>query len=267
MTKKTISLFLLFLTNANASELDLGIGLSGLSYPDYVGSNNQNNLLIPYPYISYRSEKLKIDNEGVQHKLYSTNGFILKLSLSGTLPIKSSGVREGMDDLNAAGEIGPSLLYNVYRHNAFYIKAELPIRAVLSTDLKSIDYHGHIYEFKTTFGLKNKKGDLFEIETGPVWANSKYHNYLYGVESKFTTKSRPKYESKGGYSGYKTSIGFSKSFDSFEVGAFARHYTINGSSFSKSPLIEKNSALYGGFFIAYIFDKTFSNKVKEWVEK
>jgi len=123
-----------------------------------------------------------------------------------------------------------------------------------------------LFTSKTTFGFKNSHGDLIELETGPVWADARYHNYLYGVASDFATTNRPQYEATGGYSGYKTSIGLVKSFKNIELGAFARHYSLIHSRFSKSPLKEKNSALYGGFYLAYIFDKSFSNKVKEWVE-
>jgi len=125
MKKNLIRVLLIATTLTEASELDLGIGFSGLSYPDYVGSSHQNNIIIPYPYIYYRSDKLQIDNEGLQRKLFSINDLTLKLSLSGTLPVESRGAREGMDDLDAAGEIGPSLLYNLYKNDAFYIKDHL----------------------------------------------------------------------------------------------------------------------------------------------
>jgi outer membrane protein len=222
---------------------------------------------MPYPYIAYSSENLKIDNEGVEHKLFSLEDLTLQLSLSGTLPVESTGAREGMSDLDAAGEIGPSLVYNLYKHDIFDIDIELPIRAVLSTNLKSVEYHGIIYKLKTLVKFKNDKGDTFEIETGPVWADSRYHNYLYGVEDKFVTSSRAKYKAKGGYSGYQTAIGLVKNFKHFKVGAFVKHYSLRSSSISDSPLKERNSALYSGFFLAYIFDKGFSNKVKEWVER
>jgi len=267
MKKQFITILLILLTQTEASELDLGIGISGISYPDYIGSEHQNNLFMPYPYITYSSENLKIDNEGVQKQLFSLKDLTLKLSLSGTLPVESTGARVGMPDIDAAGEIGPSLVYSLFKHDILDIDIELPIRAVLSTDLKSVDYHGVIYELKTLFKFKNDKGDSFEIETGPVWADSRYHNYLYGVEDKYVTSSRAKYKAKGGYSGYQTAIGLVKNFKHFKVGAFAKHYSLRSSSIADSPLTERNSALYSGFFVAYLFDKGFSNKVKEWVEK
>ena len=55
---KKALLFLSCYLSINAAELDLGLGAGAMSYPDYLGSKNNNTLFIPYPYISYKSENL-----------------------------------------------------------------------------------------------------------------------------------------------------------------------------------------------------------------
>ena len=264
--KKQLRLFLTLSTLTYASELDLGLGMGNLYYPDYLGSNHTNNLVIPFPFIKYHSEKLNIDNDGIRQQLFSIDKLSVRLSMSGSLPVESSGAREGMDDLDPAGEIGSALVYTLYNDSAFNLTLNLPIRAVVSTDFEGIDYRGYLYEFKAEMEYESEDGYLFQLHTGGVWADERYNNYLYGVDQESVTSSRESYRAEAGYGGYKSSFGISKKFKKVWTGLFVRHYDLTNSSFSESPLKERNSAIYGGLFISYLFDKSFSDKVKEWVE-
>lgn len=257
--------FLCFAMSLHASTLDLGFGVGTMFYPDYLGSKNSNTLFIPYPYVSYKSDKLSIDREGLQQKLLHYDDFSLELSAGGSLPLKSSGIREGMHNLDPAVEFGPALLYTAYTDKTLSLKIDLPVRAVFSTDFKNIDYRGYIYELRGELEYKFNDYEL-QLHTGFVWANSRYNNYIYGVTSEEVTATRAFFNAKGGYEAYKTSLGFSKRFKKVWLGAFARHYSLNKSSISNSPLTEKKSALYGGVFVAYIFDDTLTRKIKNWLE-
>jgi len=220
-------------------------------YPDYLGSKNTNTLFIPYPYISYKSDKITLDREGLKQKFLKYGNFSLELSAAGSLPIESSGAREGMNDLDPALEIGPALIYTAYQDETLSFKIDIPLRAVLSTDFKNIDYRGYIYELRGELDYKFNEYEL-QFQTGFMWSDANYHNYLYGVETNDISKTRAFYEAKGGYTAYKTSIGLSKRFDNIWTGAFVRNYSLNKSSIKESPLVERNSALYGGLFVAYI---------------
>jgi outer membrane scaffolding protein for murein synthesis (MipA/OmpV family) len=263
MKKLLLSLFCFI--NVNASQLDLGLGGGAMFYPDYLGSKNNNVLFIPYPYISYQSDKLSIDREGLKQKFLKYGDFSLELSASGSLPIESSGAREGMQDLDPALEVGPALIYTAYQDKALSLKIDLPLRAVLSTDFKGLDYRGYIYELRGELEYKFNDYKL-QFHTGFMWADAKYHNYLYGVKAHDMTATRNAYKAKGGYTAYKTSLGLSKRFDNVWAGTFVRHYSLNQSSIENSPLKERNSALYGGIFVAYIFDDGFTRSIKNWLE-
>lgn len=266
MIKKQF-LILLYLTSiASTSELDLGLGGGALYYPNYLGAEDSSVLALPYPYIDYRSKKLKIDKDGLQQELFSIKGLTARISMSGSLPSKASKARDGMDKLDLAGEIGPALVYSLYEEGEFSIKLDLPIRAVVSTDFEGIDYRGYLYELKAKIEYKNEDDYLYQFHTGGVWGDSRYNNYIYGVEKKFVTPNRGFYNAEAGYSGYKTSFAISKKFKKVWAGAFIRHYDLNGVSFSDSPLLAKKSAIYSGIFVAYIFDKELSNKFKNWLE-
>ncbi len=262
--KKTLLLLTSFLS-LNASTLDLGMGGGAMFYPDYLGSKNSNTLFLPYPYISYKSDKLTIDREGLKQKFLRYGNFALELSAAGSLPLSSSGIREGMVDLDPALELGPALLYTVYQDEALSLKVDLPIRAVVSTDFKSLNYRGYIYELRGELEYKFNDYEL-QLHTGFVYSDSNYHNYLYGVGKNDVTNTRPFYEAKSGYTAYKTSLGLSKRFENIWAGAFVRHYNLNKSVITDSPLKEQNSALYGGIFVAYIFDDGFTRSIKNWLE-
>lgn len=255
----------LFLNTLNASELDLGMGAGVMSYPDYLGSDQNNLLYIPLPYVSYVSEDLEIDGNGVKAELFDINNLSLRLSLSGSIPVKSSGVREGMHDLDPSVEIGPALVYTLYDKDGLSFKIDTPIRAILSTDFKGVEYRGYIYDPKLSIEY-DIDGYNFQLHTGGVFADSRYHNYIYGVTANSVKEGRAYYEADSGYSGYKTSFGIEKKFKSLWLGGFIRHYSLTGSSFKDSPLVVKNSAIYGGLFMAYLFDKSYTDRIKNWIE-
>lgn len=266
VTKMKKLLLLLFcFMSINATELELGLGAGTMFYPDYLGSKNNNTLFIPYPYISYKSDKLNIDREGLKQKFLRYGDFSLELSASGSLPVESSGAREGMKDLDPAIEIGPALIYTAYKDDALSLKLDLPLRAVLSTDFQGVDYRGYVYELRGELEYKVNDYQL-QLHTGLMYSDSKYHNYLYGVSSNEITSSRASYQAKGGYTAYKTSLGLSKRFDNIWAGTFVRHYSLNQSSIENSPLKERNAALYAGVFVAYIFDDAITRSIKNWLE-
>ena len=267
MKKLCLLIPFVLLSNINASELDLGVGVATFSYPDYLGSDKDNTLIFPYPYVEYKSDTLEINNKGLKQDLFTIGDFTLQASLSGSLPAKSSGIRDGMPKLDPSGEIGPAIFYSVYTQNNTIIDLEFPLRAVLSTDFESIEYRGYIYEAKFRASYETENGYIFKMSTGAVWGDSRYHNYLYGVTSDMVKENRPFYKADAGYTGYKTSFGISKTFDNMIAGGFIRHYSLKESVIGDSPLKVKNSALYGSIYLSYIFDKELSNPIKKWLEE
>jgi outer membrane scaffolding protein for murein synthesis (MipA/OmpV family) len=263
---KKLLLITLCSLSLHTSELDLGMGAGVMFYPDYLGSDHTNALYIPFPYISYVSEDLEIDGSGVKAELFDINNLSLRLSLSGSVPVKSSGIREGMYDLDPSVEIGPALVYTLYDKEGLSLKIDAPIRAIISSDFKGADYRGYIYDPKLSIEYDFWDGYHFQLHTGGVFADSRYHNYLYGVKLRHSKKGRAYYKTDAGYSGYKTSMGIEKKFKNLWLGTFVRHYNLTGSIFRSSPLTVKNSAIYGGLFIAYLFDKSYTDRIKNWIE-
>jgi outer membrane scaffolding protein for murein synthesis (MipA/OmpV family) len=254
MLKKIIILITLssFLFSENYT-LEYGVGTGVLSHPNYIGSKSQSTLIFPYPFISLKYKDFTIDKNGIRQKLFNIDGLSGKLSAGGMLPSKSTGSREGMEDFDVTFELGPTIEYMFYKQNNFNFYCALPLRGVFSTDFRNIDYVGLISDPKLALNW-NINGYDFDLTTGPVFANSRYHEYYYGVSAEYVTPTRAYYKAKNGYSGYATSFGFSKRIDSsFWIGSYIKYYDLHDVVYDDSPLIESNHALFGGFSIAYIF--------------
>ncbi|MBN2768630.1 MAG: MipA/OmpV family protein [Campylobacterales bacterium] len=232
--------------------LDLGFGVGVLSYPDYIGSKSQSAVVSPYPFIVLKYKNLTIDRNGIQQKIFNVDGLNVKLSGGGMLPSDSTGAREGMKDLDATFELGPTIEYTIYKQDDIHFYCSLPLRAVFSTDFSSIDYVGLISDPKLILNWNISKYN-FDLSAGPVWADAHYHEYYYGVETRYVTPQRAYYKAKGGYSGFATAFGISKRVDSFWFGAFVKYYDLNGVVYEESPLLETDHAVFSGVAAAYIF--------------
>jgi len=252
------SLLLFFITTlalyAQEAKFEFGLGIGSLYYANYVGSKSTQTLTLPLPYVRYRGEYIRIDEDGFTGKLFGIDGLQLDMSVSGSLPASSddSGVRKGMPDLDLTGEVGPKLVYNIYEKGVSLLEFELDLRATLSTDYSSIAYRGVISNSQFKYSLNYSEFE-WTFRCGVLFTDADYNDYYYGVSSEYVTPTRALYETKSGYSGFRNRIGITYKKNNWWGGAFISHHDIRGTSFEDSPLVETKSALYLGASIAYIF--------------
>ena len=249
-----LSLSLLLSLFAKEPKLELGAGVASLFYPHYIGSKSTNFLTLPFPHIRYRGDYLTIDEDGIKEKIFGVDGLRLDLSMSGSLPASSEkgGVKEGMPDLDLTGEIGLQLIYNFFKKDIFKLELELPLRTVLATDYTSIEYVGLVSNPQLKYSLYYTNFE-WTLRTSLLFNDANYNNYYYGVKKIYETPQRSYYDSKGGFSGFKTRVGMTYQKDNWWVGAFFSYYNISNAVFSDSPLVETDSAFYTGASVAYIF--------------
>ena len=240
---------------------ELGAGIATLNAPYYRGSSSSRSYALPYPYLIYRGEYLNIDREGIRGWLYRSDSLNLDLSLAAGLPVPNgqNGPRHGMDKLDPTVEIGPSLEYRLWhsqdrRQNTWLY---LPLRSAFAI-ASPTTYQGWIFapylEWKRhDFG---RSGWTNSIAIGPLFSNSRYHNYFYGVTPPYSTASRPSYEASSGYSGSRLTLTSGKRFDQLWLSAFARLDTLKGATFSGSPLVESRSYHLIGVTLTWIFSRS-----------
>lgn len=239
---------------------ELGFGFSALAFPDYRGSDDSRAYLLPFPYIIYRGDIIKVDRSGVYSRLFETDRAHLDLSVDGSVPSDSSknSARQGMPDLDATFEIGPALEAWLWRSCSgdCELQFRLPVRAVFSTDFSSIDARGISTHPNLNFDIKDigpGGGWNFGVAAGPLYATERYHDYYYEVAPIYATSTRPAYDARGGYSGSRLTLALSKRFKHIWVGAFARYDTLSGVKFEDSPLVRSNHSFMAGLSVAWVF--------------
>src|ERR1700687_5860871 len=89
---------------------EAGVGVTGLSIPDYRGSDEHHGYLFPLPYLVYRGDILRADRKGMYGLLYHSQRVELNISFDGSVPVKSdrNTARTGMPNLDPTIQIGPS---------------------------------------------------------------------------------------------------------------------------------------------------------------
>jgi outer membrane protein len=239
---------------------EMGIGLFPSTFPAYRGSEDQQYYLLPFPYIVYRGDYLRVDREGLRARLFDTDRVQINISVNASVPVRSDdgNAREGMPDLDPAVEIGPSLNILLAEFRGKHsLKMRLPIRSVIATDLGSIEQAGWIFNPH----LKLESEDVFGgwdagLSLGPLFGSGKYHAYYYTVDPQYATVTRPAYSASGGYSGTLALASLSRRFNRVWMGGFIRYDNLSGAQFEDSPLLETDHSLMAGIAIAWIFKRS-----------
>ena len=238
---------------------DLGLGIAALSIPDYRGSSENEDYVLPFPYFVYRGETFRVDRDGITGGLFRSDRVRVDLSLNIGQPTDSdrNDARQGMPDLDATFEIGPSLkiLLSLNEKRTAAWSLQFPVRAVYATDLHDAEFVGWIFSPHLNFENHNfGPGGYwdFEASIGPVYATQEYNDYFYSVAPQYATPARPAYQAAGGYSGYRVTLSLSKRFSLFWVGAFTRYDNLHGAVFDDSPLVTQDYSLMAGVGLAWI---------------
>ncbi len=253
-------------------EWEFGIGATGFTFPDYRGSDESRGYLLPFPYVIYRGDILRVDRQGVRGVFFESDRVELDFSMSGTPPVDSSKnrAREGMPDLDPTVEIGPRLNFILARDadRDRALSFRLPVRAVIATDLSYADAQGVTAYPNITYDARPR---FFEgrwrlgLQAGLLYASSRYHRYFYAVDEAFATPQRPAYSAKGGYSGASLAASLTRRFQKIWVGGFARYESLKGVAFDSSPLLRRDYSITAGIAFAWVFAES-KNKVEVDVE-
>ena len=236
---------------------EAGAGVAVIDFPDYRGSDERHAYVLPVPYVVYRGEFLKVDRENVRGLFFKNDKAELDVSLNGSVPVKSSDnrARQGMPDLKPTLEVGPSL-------NLFLLHSEpkqtnldlrLPVRPVIDINAK---YFGYVFQPQLNLDVHDIGGNAgwnLGLAAGPIFADQRYHQHLYGVDPAYATAARPAYTARGGYAGSQFISALSKRFPHYWVGGFVKWDTLHGAIFEDSPLVKNKQNFTAGFAVSWIF--------------
>ena len=240
----------------NLPKWEAGAGLSALTLPDYIGSEDSAQYLLPIPYFVYRGERLRVERESARSRLMATDTLQLDLSFSGSLPVNSQDneARQGMPDLDAIGEVGPALRYTLFRDalQNRRLSIEVPVRAAIATDARHYEHVGwtaniHLV-YKQTLG-----GWRTSYTLSALFADDRYHNYIYGVEDRYARALRPAFDAGDGFTAWRFSAGIGKRRANMWYGAFLRYHNLEGSAVEDSPLVTSRHSLSAGIAVAWVW--------------
>lgn len=245
---------------------ELGFGAAALRMPAYRGATGHENTWLPVPYVAYRGERIKVDEEGMRGSLLRRNRVHLDFSVAGSLPVSGrSGARQGMSELDPMGEVGPSLEIVLGqmgdRHREWEQQwwLRLPLRAALSVGDPLVGHQGWVFSpYLNWVWVKGapRSSWRWNLSLGPIFASRAYHDYFYSVGAGDVTASRPEYEAAAGYGGKRISLGLSVNSNKWFVGAFARYDDLRGAVFEDSPLVETRAYLAVGIMVSRILTQS-----------
>jgi outer membrane scaffolding protein for murein synthesis (MipA/OmpV family) len=247
---------------ARAEELPLweaGLGVGLISFPDYRGSDQRRDYVLPIPYLVYRGDFWKIDRDSVRARFFDSPDVQIDVSMNGSVPVKSNEdrARQGMPNLDPSLEIGPALNWTLHRSDDGKTKFELrlPVRTVEGSNFEHVENIGWISQPNLSVDIADPMGYAgwkLGFLGGPLFADRRYFQYFYGVAPAYATPTRPAYDAHGGYAGSQFIVALSKRFPTMWVGAFLKWDDLHGAAFVDSPLVKERQFATAGIAVSWI---------------
>ena len=245
---------------------EIGMGAAIISMPDYRGSDERRSYLLPFPYLAYRMDWLKVDRKGVRATLFDSDRVELNLSAGATPPVRSdrNHAREGMPELKPLLELGPSLDVNLWRNRKGDMRVDLrlPLRATATVGGRP-QAAGWVFSPQVNVDFTNlgmpaglKEGWRLGLAAGPIFADRRQNAYFYSVSPRYAQPARSAYEAHGGYSGTQLLASLSRRYGNTWVGAYARRDSLNGATFEESPLVKRSTYVTAGFAVTWTIGKS-----------
>lgn len=241
---------------------EVGVGLAGLSLPDYRGSDERRHYVFPTPYLVYRGDVLKADRDGARAQLIGLDRLHLDLGLGLSAPVSSAKnrARAGMPSLPGTIEVGPALDALLYRSDDedARLRFRLPVTYGITLE-RPVGGNGWQASPKLVLDVSNVlglSGWNAGFQTGLMWSTRQRHAYFYDVAPQYATANRPTYQAGAGYAGAQLSAGLSKRFDRVWVGVFTRYENLNGAVYTDSPLVKSRHYLLGGVAVSWVLGQS-----------
>ena len=244
---------------------ELGLGVAGVRFPDYRGSDQSSTHVLPLPFVAYRGRFLRADRDGARAIIFAGKRIVVDLSLSASVPSKSNdnNARRGMPDLKGTFEIGPNLNVELFESGdkQFKLDLRLPVREAITLE-RSPKTIGVTFSPNLNLDVRRFAGAWnLGMLAGPLFADRRYHEHFYGVAPEFATSTRAAYDAPGGYAGWRATVAISRRLGDAWLGGFVRYDDLRDARFAPSPLVRRDTGVTAGFGISWIF-ATSSQRVR-----
>ena len=253
-----------FFPSAYAEQLpqwEAGVGVAGIDFPQYRGSNERSAYVLPVPYFIYRGDVLKVDRQRMRSLFFHNDQMELDVSVNGSVPVKDNTARRGMPNLDPTLEIGPTLNFRLYESesNEAQLELRLPVRTVLATDFSYMHDVGWMFQPKLNLNMDNvlnKKGWSLGMSLGSIFTDRRYNQYFYGVEPRYANPDRPAYAAGSGYAGSQFVFSLSHRLPKMWVSGFIKWDSLRGAAFEASPLVKNKEGATAGFVVTWVLSES-----------
>jgi len=243
---------------------EIGVSVIAAILPHYIGSDEYQNYIFPFPYIIYRGEIFKSDRDGLRGLFFKGERFESDISLWGYPPVADDNeARKDMPELDSMVEIGPAIRYYFHRRKELdHLYLQASWRGAVSIGFRGgLDVDSAYQGQRISLDLKFKNKSFFEtnalslyVTAGINFADETLNGYFYDVQTEFIASDRNRYDADAGYGGfYLSSSVYKELTPRIEIGGYARWYNINGAVFEDSPLVRTHNNFSVGCVLVYKF--------------
>lgn len=239
---------------------ELGVGLGAARTPAYIGANETVQRVLPVPYVIYRGEIFRVDQDGVGARLLRGENWLFDLGFAAGLDGNNQELvaRAGMSKLGPTFEVGPRFRWFIAKPaQGSLISLNVPLRGVIEINggLKS---QGVVLEPTLRYDNDHLFAGIGLVaQAGVLIGDKKINAHYYSVAPEFATSLRPAYAAKSGLMATKLSAVLYKEINpELSVALFARWDGSGNAANAESPLHFKSSAITFGLGATYSFYKS-----------
>ncbi len=239
---------------------ELGVGLGAARSPAYIGSNETVQRILPVPYVIYRGDIFRVDQDGVGARLLRGENWLFDLGFAAGLDGNNQDLiaRKGMSKLGPTFEFGPRFRWFIAKPApGTLISLNVPLRAVVEINggLKS---QGAVLEPTLRYDNDHLFAGIGLVaQAGVLLGEKRINAHYYDVDSQFATALRPAYAAKSGLMATKVSAVLYKEINpELSVAVFARWDGSASAANAASPLHIKSNAITFGVGATYSFMKS-----------
>ncbi|MGZ5180337.1 MAG: MipA/OmpV family protein [Ramlibacter sp.] len=215
----------------------VAIGASQQAYP---GSGQQVRRGIALPYLLYRGQYLRADNDGVGVRPVKTPLYEFDVSAAAAFGSSASNdpVRRGMPNLGTLVEFGPRVKVNLgAAPGDGRWRLDLPVRGVFDLS-HQLTYRGAVFQPGLYWSRRARGAWSFGAGASLVFADRKLASTFYEVAPAYVTATRPAYEARSGLLASRLSATIAKDITrDWTVFSFARIDSVAGAANRASPLV------------------------------
>jgi MipA family protein len=239
---------------------EFGAGALAASSPAYPGSDARTGKFIALPFVIYRGEVLRAEQNNVGLRAVKTPRYELDLGFAASIGSSANDVpaRAGMRDIGTLVEFGPRLKVNLgdVSQGRSGVWVELPVRGVFDVS-NGFANRGVSFEPQLSFDVPLPGGWRGGASVSAIIGSQKLNDTFYSVSAAEATANRPAYTAQSGLLALRSTFAASKKLTpDLRMLGFVRLDSVAGGANSASSLIKKNTGASVGLGLAYTFGRS-----------